>query len=127
MLERPVLLPLLERQRSRSTVDIAHRLDVLARVAEKLLPLGGMIAGCCAFDAEQFDEFLAVLLLAGTAERARRAFEIGRQVGDAGLHHHIDGALWLEEGKSQRRVIPDRGVEARVPGGEGRVALEGGA
>ena len=32
-----------------------------------------------------------------------------------------------QEGKSERRVIPDRGVEARVPRGEGRAAIEGGA
>ena len=61
------------------------------------------------------------------AERARGAFEIGRQVGDAGLDHRIDDALRREEGKPERRVIPDRGVEARVPRGEGRAAIEGGA
>ena len=33
----------------------------------------------------------------------------------------------VEEGKPERRVIPDRGVEARVPRGEGRAAIEGGA
>ena len=32
-----------------------------------------------------------------------------------------------QEGKSERRVIPDRGVEARVPRGEGRATIEGGA
>ena len=39
----------------------------------------------------------------------------------------IDDALRREEGKPERRVIPDRGVEARVPRGEGRAAIEGGA
>ena len=86
-----------------------------------------MIAGRCALDAEQPDELLAVFLLALAAERARGAFEIGRQVGDAGLDHRIDDALRLEEGKSEGRVIPRRGVEARVPRAEGRAAIEGGA
>ena len=32
-----------------------------------------------------------------------------------------------QEGKSERCVIPDRGIEARVPRGEGRATIEGGA
>ena len=125
--ERPVLLPLFGRQGPRPAIDIAHRLDVLARVGKKALPFFGMIGGRRAFDAEQPDQLLAVLLLALAAERARGAFKIGRQVGDAGLNHRIDDALRLEEGKSERRVIPDRGVEARVPRGKGRATIEGGA
>ena len=88
VLERPVLLPFLERQRPRPAIDIAHRLDVPARIGEKALPFFGMLAGRCALDAEQPDQLLAVLLLALAAEGARGAFEIGRQVGDAGLDHH---------------------------------------
>ena len=88
VLERPVLLPFRARQRPRPAIDIAHRLDVLARIGEKALPFFGMLAGRCALDAEQLDQLFAVLLLAGAAERARGAFEIGRQVGDAGLDHH---------------------------------------
>ena len=86
-----------------------------------------MLAGRCALDAKQPDELLAVFLFALAAECARGAFEIGRQVGDAGLDHRIDDALWREEGKSERCVIPDRGVEARVPRGEGRATIKGGA
>ena len=71
--------------------------------------------------------FLPSVCLPVAAKCARGAFEIGRQVGDAGLDHRIDDALRREEGKSERRVIPHRGVEARVPRGEGRAALEGGA
>ena len=52
-----------------------------------------MLAGRRALDAEQPDQLLAVLLLALAAECARGAFEIGRQVGDAGLDHRIDDAL----------------------------------
>ena len=59
-----------------------------------------MFARVRALDAKQPDEFLAVLLLALAAEGARGAFEIGRQIGDAGLDHQIDDALRLEEGKS---------------------------
>ena len=84
-----------------------------------------MIGGGRALDAEQPDEFLAVLLFACAAEVARGAFEIGRQVGDAGLNHRIDDSLRLKEGKSERRVIPDGAVEARVPRGECRAAVEG--
>jgi hypothetical protein len=65
--------------------------------------------------------------LPAATEIARGAFEIGRQIGDAGLNHRIDDALWREEGKSKRGEIPDGGVEARVPRGKGRAALEGGA
>jgi hypothetical protein len=54
-------------------------------------------------------------------------FEIGRQVGDAGLDHRIDDAFRHEEGKSERGVVPDRGVEARLPRGEIGAALKGGA
>ena len=127
VLERPVLLPFLARQRPRPAVDIAHRLDILARIGEKALPFLGMLAGRRALDAKQPDQLLAVFLFALAAERARGAFEIGRQVGDAGLDHQIDDALRREEGKSERCVIPDGGVEARVPRGEGRAAIEGGA
>ena len=125
--ERPILLPLLARQRSRPAIDLAHRLDVLTRIGEKALPLLGMLAGRGALDAEQLDKLLAVLLFARAAERARGAFKIGRQVGDAGLDHRIDDALRRQERKSERREIPDRGVEARVPRGKGRAAIEGGA
>ena len=102
VLERPILLPLLERQRSRPAIDVAHRLDVLAGVGEKALPLLGMISRGRALDAEQPDELLAVLLLALAAEVARSAFQIGRQVGDAGLDHRIDDALRREKGKAER-------------------------
>ena len=98
VLERPILLPLLARQRPRPAIDVAHRLDVLARVGEKALPFFGMLAGRRALDAEQPDQLLAVLLLARAAERARGAFEIGRQVGDAGLDHRIDDALRRRKG-----------------------------
>ena len=84
-----------------------------------------MLAGRRALDAKQPDELLAVFLFALAAECARGAFEIGRQVGDAGLDHQIDDALWREEGKAERRVIPDGGVEARVPRAEGRAASKG--
>ena len=127
VLERPVLLPFLARQGSRPAIDLAHRLDVLARVAEKALPFLGMLAGRRALDAEQLDQLLAVCLLAGAAERARGAFEIGRQVGDAGLDHWIDDALRRQEGKSEGGVIPDGGIKARIPRGEQRAAREGGA
>src|SRR5262249_41488221 len=63
---------------------------------------------------------------AGTAEIARSAFKIGRQVGDAGLDHWIDDAFWREEGKSKGGVIPDGAVEARVPRGESHAARVGG-
>src|SRR5262249_3389640 len=64
-------------------------------------------------------------LLAGAAEIARGAFEIGWQVGDAGLNHRIDDALRREEGKAERGIVPDGGVEARVPRGKGCAAFEG--
>ena len=86
-----------------------------------------MLAGRRALDAEQLDQLLAVLLLARAAECARGAFEIGRQVGDAGLDHRIDDALRREEGKSEGCVIPDAGIEARVPRGAGPATIEGGA
>ena len=127
VLERPILLPFRARQRPRPAIDLAHRLDILARVGEKALPFLGMLAGRGAFDAKQLDKFLAVGLLAGAAQRARGAFKIGRQVGDAGLDHRIDDAFRRQERKSERREIPDRGVEARVPRGKDGAALEGGA
>ena len=55
VLERPILLPLRARQRPRPAIDLAHRLDVLARIGEKALPLLGMLAGRGALDAEQLD------------------------------------------------------------------------
>src|SRR5262249_3992794 len=70
VLERPVLAPLLDRQRPGPAVDLAHRLDVLARVAEKTLPLRRMLARHGAFDTEQSDQLLTVRLLAGAAEIA---------------------------------------------------------
>src|SRR5262245_38988772 len=86
-----------------------------------------MLAWVCAFDAEHSDQRLTVRLLAGAAEIARGALEIGRQVGDAGLDHRIDDALRHQKGKRERGVIPRRGIEARIPRREGRAALEGGA
>src|SRR5215472_1293253 len=44
MLECPVLAPLLERQRARPAIDVAHFLDVPACVGEKALPLFWMRA-----------------------------------------------------------------------------------
>ena len=80
VLEGPILFPLRARQRPRLAIDLAHRLDVLARVGEKALPFLGMLAGRGALDAEQLDQLLAVLLLARAAEHARGAFKIGWQV-----------------------------------------------
>src|SRR6516164_10409137 len=127
MLERPELLPLFERQRPGPAIDLAHRLDILARVGEKALPFHRMLARTRAFDAEQSDQLLAVFLLAGAAEIARGALEIGWQVGDASLNHRINGALRREEGKSERGIIPDGGIKAHIPRGEGCATLEGGA
>src|SRR5262249_4819757 len=126
MLERPILLPLFPRQRPGPAIDFAHRLDILARIGKKALPFFRIVAGVCALDTKQFDQLLAVCLLALAAECARSTFEIGWQIGDAGLDHRIDDALDVEEGKSKRGVIPCGGVEARVPRGEGRAASEGG-
>src|SRR6516165_8892283 len=117
MLEHPVLLPFLEWQRSGPAIGFTHRLDVAVRVGEKALPLLGMIARICTFDAEQFDERLAVFLLSLAAEVAQGTFEISRQVGDAGLNHWIDDAFRREKRKSECGVIPHGSVEARVPRG----------
>src|SRR5262249_49812144 len=68
-----------------------------------------------------------VFLLAGAAEIARGAFEIGRQVGNTGLDHRIDDAFRREKRKAERGIVPDGAVEARMPGGEGCAALEAGA
>src|SRR5262245_27148252 len=49
MLEAPVLLPFCERQGARPAIDIAHRPDVLARIAKKKPPLFWIFARVCAF------------------------------------------------------------------------------
>ena len=121
--ERPVFAPFRKRQRSRPTIGFAHRLDVLAGVGKKACPFFGVITRRCALDAEQADQLLAVLLLAFATERARGAFEIGRQIGNAGLDHRIDDPFRHQEGKPEGGVIPDGGVEARVPRGKGRAAI----
>src|SRR5262245_26959410 len=127
MLERPVLLPFCEWQRARPTIDIAHLPDVLACIGEKALPFFWIFAGVCAFDAKQLDQLFAVLLFARTAERTRGAFEIGREVGDAGLDHHVDDPFRLEERKVKGCIIPDVGIEARIPRGARPTTLESGA
>jgi hypothetical protein len=53
--EAPILLPFRAWQRPRPAIDLAHRFDIPARIAEKKLPLFGMLAGRGAFDAEQLD------------------------------------------------------------------------
>src|SRR5262245_51947 len=124
VLERPVLTPFLERQGPRLVKDVAHRPDVLARIFAKELPFFWIVARICALDAEQSDKPLAILPLARAAECARGALEVGRQVGDASLHHHVDDALWRQEGKSEGCIIPNVGIEARVPRGANPTALK---
>jgi len=113
------------RQRARFAIHIAHRLDILTRISEKALPLRRTFAWVRAFDAEHSDQRFAIFLFAGAAEIARCVFEIGRQVGNAGLDHRIDDAFRREEGESKRGVIPDGSVEACVPCGKGFAALVG--
>src|SRR5215472_10757629 len=86
-----------------------------------------MFTRACALDAEHPDQRFAILLLAGAAEVAGSVLQIGWQVGDASLDHWIDEAFWREEGESERGIVPNGSVEARVPRGEDRARAHGSA
>jgi hypothetical protein len=66
-------------------------------------------------------------LFAGTSKHPRGVFEVGWQVGNAGLHHRVNDAFRRQEWKSKRAVIPNRGVKTRMPRSKGRAAIVGGA
>ena len=77
--ERPVLPPFRARQRPRPAIDLAHRLDILARVAEKALPSAGCSPGAAPSTQNSLISFLpSACLPAPPSAREALSRSVGR-------------------------------------------------